>query len=91
MDRIVKMTPDDICQEYLTEIARTLGQERADASSVYYIKGWYYLNVSSRWHDGSVGTGGRPPTCLRKAEVLRRIETLKTRPKYNEESPDEPI
>lgn len=91
MDDKSKMIPDDICKEYLREIARTLGQDRADASSVYYVKGWYYLNISSRWHDGSIGTGGRHPACLRRSEVLMRIKALKTRPNYNKEAPNEPI
>ena len=82
MNKKERRAKDDICYEYLNEIARTLGQDRADRSNVYWRGGWFYLNIASRWKDGSVGTAGRSPQCLRKKEVLRRIETIKIRPDF---------
>lgn len=86
MDEI--MTTDEICQQYLKEIARTLGGDRGDASKTWYSHGWFYLKIASRYSDGSVGSHREAET-LRKSDVLARIELLEQRPNYTpkEEQP----
>lgn len=80
------MTTVEIRLEYLKEIARTLGEDRCNASKVWYSHGWFYLKIASRYPDGTVGSH-RPAEPLRKKDLLARIELLKQRPNYKGNQP----
>lgn len=81
MNKKREMTAEEICQEYLKEIARTLGEDRGNASKVWYSHGWFYLKIASRYQDGSVGCHHEAYP-LRKSVLLDRIENLKKRPDH---------
>ena len=62
------MNNDEIIQEYLKELTRTLGKDYLKGSRVYWSGGWFY------YKDALCRTN-----CLRKKDVLQRIVVLKQR------------
>lgn len=72
----VDMTPDELCAAYRDALRGLYGDERADASRIDCGHGWYYVNVATRWPDGSFGTGSRRAFCVRKADLIDMIGRL---------------
>ena len=68
-------TPDNILHQYYEAVRLLHGEERAEKSDIYYSNGWYYINLASRFPDGSVGTIN-PPNAYRKSQVIEMTATL---------------
>ena len=72
------MKPQEVMDAYRAELRRLYGDEIADKTKLAYGRGWYYLNVATKYRDGSVGAIG-PGDPMRKAELIKRTENLRKR------------
>lgn len=70
-----------LCDAYLTEIRRVSGDKCADKSEAYYDKGWYYIKIAQKSHDGSWGTWG-VATAYRAHDIIARVHMLRERVSY---------
>lgn len=70
-----------LCDAYLAEIRRVSGDECASKSEAYYSKGWYYVKIAQKAHDGSWGVWGIA-TAFRAHDIIARVRTLRDRIDY---------
>jgi len=75
------MKGQELCDAYRAEIGRTLSQECAEASCIYYAQGWYYVKIAVKDVDGSWRTWGTP-TPLRGHEIVAEVKRLSRRVDY---------
>lgn len=75
---MTEMTPTEIVDEFIRELARVYGRERADLSRVFYNHGWFYIQVARKTPSGDYGVWG-VPRARRKGEVLEMLARLQTK------------
>lgn len=72
------MSPEELCQAYLAEIARLYGEEMGEKSECNYVHGWFYVNLARKWQDGSVGPMG-PANPYRRKKLEEMLANLRKR------------
>jgi len=78
---MAELKGQELCNAYLTEIRRVKGDECADKSRVDYDKGWYYVKIAQKAHDGSWSTWGTAPA-YRAHDIIARIKMLQGKASY---------
>lgn len=74
----IAITNAEICNNYIDTLRLLYGDEIANKSNIYYIRGWFYINLAQRFDDGSVGSIG-PATAHRKKQVIEYTNELQRR------------
>lgn len=77
-EKVTEIAPQELMNSYRAELARLYGERIASATHLHYCRGWFYLRLAERFHDGSVGVIGRPVPYRRKA-LLEMRENLRKR------------
>ena len=67
--------PETVLNNYREALRRFYGDAKADASELYYWKGWYYVKLARKCPDGSYLTPGIADG-KRKRQVIEMTETL---------------
>ena len=63
----MKVDPNKLIAEYKTELARANGQQYADATTIWYNKGWFHVKKNFE-------------TTFRKEQLAQAIDRLKKHP-----------
>jgi len=75
------MKGQELCDAHIAAIRHASGDRCADKSEVYHDKGWYYVKVAQKAHDGSWGTWG-VASPRRAQDIIARIRMLRGRVSY---------
>lgn len=71
--------PNELCCEYLFEVERLYGKDRANKSIADYDKGWFRVSIARKYSDGSIGNASMFANNIRRKEFERMIAELKKR------------